>query len=179
MLSIKRIKVELYTVLEFYFSLIPGVVGFRVRRFLYKRFLGRQGKGFGVGVLGRIQQPHAVFVSDGVEINDRVWIAANDRGGEIRIEENTIIGPGCLIHSGNHRFNDLTKPIKLQGHNISPIHIGANVWVAANCTILKGVTIGEGAVIAAGSVVVKDVQAYAVVAGVPAKPIGNRKAENQ
>jgi maltose O-acetyltransferase len=40
--------------------------------------------------------------------------------------------------------------------------------------ILPGVTIGEGAAVAAGAVVTKDVEAYTIVAGVPAKPIGSR-----
>ena len=49
--------------------------------------------------------------------------------------------------------------------------IDNNVWIATRATILKGVTIGDGAVIAAGAVVTKNVPAYTVVAGVPAKVI--------
>jgi acetyltransferase-like isoleucine patch superfamily enzyme len=44
--------------------------------------------------------------------------------------------------------------------------------------VLQGVTIHEGAIVAAGSVVVKDVPEYAVVAGVPAKIIKNRKVHD-
>ena len=53
----------------------------------------------------------------------------------------------------------------------APVKIGNNVWCGANVTVLKGVTIGDGAVIAAGSVVNRDVAAYSVVAGVPARKI--------
>jgi galactoside O-acetyltransferase len=53
--------------------------------------------------------------------------------------------------------------------NSKPIKICSNAWIGMNCTILKGVTIGEGAIVAAGSVVTKDVAAWTVVGGNPAK----------
>ena len=52
--------------------------------------------------------------------------------------------------------------------------IGNDVWIGCNVTILKGVNIGKGAVIAAGSVVIKNVEPYSIVAGVPAKFIKYR-----
>lgn len=51
----------------------------------------------------------------------------------------------------------------------APIHICNKTWIGARVTILKGVTIGEGAIVGAGSVVTKDVPAWSVVAGNPAK----------
>ena len=54
------------------------------------------------------------------------------------------------------------------------VKIEDDCWIAANSIILAGVTIGKGSVIAAGSVVTKDVPAYSVVAGVPAKIIKSR-----
>lgn len=53
----------------------------------------------------------------------------------------------------------------------SPITICDDAWIGMNCIILKGVTIGEGAVVGAGSVVTKDVPAWTVVAGNPAKAV--------
>jgi acetyltransferase-like isoleucine patch superfamily enzyme len=52
--------------------------------------------------------------------------------------------------------------------------IGHNVWIGARAVVRAGVRIGDGAVIAAGAVVVKDVEAYTVVGGVPANFIRNR-----
>jgi acetyltransferase-like isoleucine patch superfamily enzyme len=54
---------------------------------------------------------------------------------------------------------------------MSPIVIGDKVWIGFNAIILKGVHIGEGAIVAAGSVVTKDVPAYTVVAGNPARVV--------
>lgn len=55
-----------------------------------------------------------------------------------------------------------------------PVVIGNDVWIGAGVIILPGVHIGDGAVLAAGAVVTKDVEPYAVVGGVPAKPIRKR-----
>lgn len=59
-----------------------------------------------------------------------------------------------------------------------PVHIGNDVWIGARAIIVDGVRIGDGAVIAAGAVVTKDVPPYAIVAGVPAKIIRYRFAED-
>ena len=58
---------------------------------------------------------------------------------------------------------------------IAPVSIKDKVWIGFNAVILKGVTIGEGAIVAAGAVVTKDVPAYTIVAGNPAKVIRNLK----
>jgi maltose O-acetyltransferase len=52
--------------------------------------------------------------------------------------------------------------------------IGDRVWIAYRVTILPGVRIGEGAVVAAGAVVTSDVEPFTIVAGVPARKVGDR-----
>jgi len=63
--------------------------------------------------------------------------------------------------------------------NSRPIRICSHAWIGMNCTILKGVTVGEGAVVGAGSVVTKDVPAWTVVGGNPARIIKELPANLQ
>lgn len=55
----------------------------------------------------------------------------------------------------------------------APIHIGRHVLIGTGAMILKGVTIGDGAIVAARAVVTRDVQAGAIVAGNPARPVAH------
>jgi acetyltransferase-like isoleucine patch superfamily enzyme len=62
------------------------------------------------------------------------------------------------------------------GHTRSrgDVRIGNDVWIGAESMILSGVTIGDGAVVAARALVTRDVAPYTIVAGMPARPIGQR-----
>ncbi len=75
------------------------------------------------------------------------------------------LGPYVMIvDSAFHELLDRSKRPPSE-----PVTIGDDVWLGAKCSILPGVNIGRGAVVGTGSVVTKDVPAFAVVAGVPAK----------
>lgn len=114
------------------------------------------------------------------EIGENVGIAANAFiavRGNLKIGKNTIFGPGVSIHTENHNFDELEKPIRLQGATRKGVTIGEDCWIGSKAVILDGVNIGNHVIVAAGAVVNKDVPDYAIVGGVPAKVIKMRKED--
>ena len=106
-----------------------------------------------------------------VEINNMSII---DGSGGVEIGERTLIGPGVRIISYQHRF-DGHQPIREQASESKPIHVERDVWIGANSVILAGVRIGEGSVIGAGAVVSKDIPAWSIAVGVPARVMHHRE----
>ena len=91
----------------------------------------------------------------------------------IEIGTNCLIAPFCYLVDANHGL-DRHQLIREQPMRTAPIAIGDDVWLGAGATVLAGVTIGTGAVVAAGSIVNQDIEAYAIVAGSPARKISER-----
>lgn len=80
----------------------------------------------------------------------------------------------ALHHISTYPFKVKCLGEKSEGISKGDIIVGDDVWIGYRAIILSGVTIGQGAVIAAGTVVTKDVPAYAIVAGNPARIIKYR-----
>jgi acetyltransferase-like isoleucine patch superfamily enzyme len=89
--------------------------------------------------------------------------------GSVEIGDRTLIGYRAQIISANHNIPNSHGPIFGSGHDKAKVTIGSDVWIGANSLILPGVTIGNGAVVAGGSVVSRDVAAYTIVGGIPAR----------
>lgn len=91
-------------------------------------------------------------------------------GGVIRIGSNCILSQNINIVAANHLIaKDQLMIDQAWDTHKNFVEIGDDVWIGTGVSILPGVKIGTGAVIGAGSVVTKDVEPYAIVAGVPAK----------
>lgn len=113
----------------------------------------------------------------GIELGDEVGFNfgcyVNGYGG-LEIGDRTIIGPYSMIHTANHEM-DASVPFGEQGWTSSRVTIGPDCWIGMGVSILPGVTIGEGTVVGGGSVVAKDIPAWSVAVGSPAKAIKSRK----
>ena len=134
----------------------------------------------------------SIYLDAGVTIERNTTLVA--KYGSIRIGKNTFIGegsilvanseltigPDCLFAAGvtirdqDHRFEDVTTPIRMQGNNSAPINIGTDVWLGSRVTVLKGVSIGSHSVAGANSLIAKDVPSGVIVVGTPAKIIKSR-----
>jgi acetyltransferase-like isoleucine patch superfamily enzyme len=86
-----------------------------------------------------------------------------------------MIGAHTVIIPANHGIARLDVPMGTQPLTKKGIALGEDVWIGAGCKVLDGVHIGNGAVIGAGSVVTKDIDAYLIALGVPAKVVGSRQ----
>lgn len=93
---------------------------------------------------------------------------------DIIIGDHVRTGPGVVIHGTRRNYKSAERLIVDQGHSHKGVIIGDDVLIGANAVVFE-CCIGEGAVIGAGSVVAKDVEPYSIVAGIPAKVIGERK----
>lgn len=129
----------------------------------------------------RVEVEHDVFlkvVDDAarLELGDFVFIGAGseiDVALSVTIGAHSLLAPGVFITDHQHNIRRDAR-IDAQGIASAPVVIGSDVWLGAKSVILPGITIGDGAVVGAGAVVTKDVEAYAIVAGVPARVIGRR-----
>ena len=93
----------------------------------------------------------------------------------VSIGENVMMGIDILMFTNEHGHDDITVPMSAQGRTpVTPIVIEDDVWIGSRSLIMKGVHIGHGAIIAAGSVVTKDVPAYEIWGGTPAKFLRSR-----
>jgi galactoside O-acetyltransferase len=187
---------ELLAILDAVASSWPGALGYWLRRRMAGTRLGSIGRGASIGTGVRWSAPANVFVGDEFGCDDRSFIAADggridigDRvklnmnghvnaslGGTITIGNDVLVGPNVVLRATDHRFADGGRRIAEQGHEAGRIVIGSDVWLGANVSVVGGVTIGDGAVVGAGAVVTRDVAPYAIVAGVPARQIGQRGA---
>jgi acetyltransferase-like isoleucine patch superfamily enzyme len=118
-----------------------------------------------IGVWGREAGAGRIDIGDCVLMSPGSRLSASD---EIVIGDGAMLANGAYVTDSDwHTLYDRTR----RDERVTPVHIGANVWLGDHATVLKGVTIGANSVVAARAVVTKDVPANVVVAGNPARVV--------
>ncbi len=139
-----------------------------------------QGNGsFKLGRRSMIKRDAYIIINNGqLHVGDHSAIGKRCEitliGGKIIIGNSVRIASNVFITNANHEFVNKEISIMQQGIVTKDVTIEDDVWVGHGAIILPGIVIGKGAIIAAGSVVTKNVTAFTIVGGNPARFIKDR-----
>lgn len=167
-----RFLFEVYSWITCLGFFLLDVLPVLLRKCVLKSILGK----WGGGLIDRklyIRYPRRVYIGKNCAINRgcKFYASAHTSDNKnIVIGDHVVIGPNVTIFSAGH--NPATIDLK---DNYGRVTIDNDVWIGGNTTILQGVTIHQGAVVGAGSIVTKDVPAWTIVAGNPARVIKKRE----
>ena len=110
-----------------------------------------------------------VKIGNNCQINEDVYIQSAIIGNYV------LVAQRVALLAVTHHFDDVNTPIIMQGSTpVNPPIVEDDVWLGRNVVVMPGIRIGKGAIVGAGAVVTRDVPAYAIVGGVPAKLIRYR-----
>lgn len=160
-------------ILDFELVLVTwaGLVPFHMFRLVFYRLAGMQiGKGSRIHVGARFFYPSNIKIGEGTIIGDNIFLDGRDK---LIIGDHVDIASDVMIYNSEHNINSEDF------HAVTaPVEIGDYVFIGPRSIILPGVKIGKGAIVGAGAVVTKDVADFAIVGGVPAQVIGERKVKD-
>lgn len=174
----KRIKRRIETILLECDNMILRWVGcipsHHVRRFFYRIEGMKIGRGSTIHMgavfynAGNIQVGRDTIIGEGAVLDGREKLIIGDH---------VDIASEVMIYNSQHNINS-EDFAKVEEVISEPVEISDYVFIGPRAIILPGVVIGKGAVVGAGAVVTKNVSDFAIVGGVPAKVIGERKLKN-
>ena len=100
--------------------------------------------------------------------------------GGIRIGADTMLAANCYVGGGRYDPHGSCEiPMSQQELPARGVVIEEDCWLGAGAVVIDGVRVGKGSVVAAGAVVTRDVPAYSIVAGIPARPVGQRRVPSR
>lgn len=139
---------------------------FGFRRWLLRLFGAEIGKNVHIYPSAHIYFPWNLKIGDWSSIGE--WSLIYNLG-PVTIGARSTVSQRTHVCAGTHDYRDPTMPLIK-----SPISIGDAVWICADAFVGPGVHVGDGAVVGARAVVVKDIAAWTVVAGNPARLLHTR-----
>lgn len=140
---------------------------FGLRRAILRCFGAKVGENVNIYPSALIYFPWNLEIGDDSSIGE--WALIYNLGS-VTIGERTTISQRAHLCAGTHDYSNPVLPLIKP-----PITIGNEVWVCADTLVGPNVSVGNGAVLAAGSVICKDVNAFDIVGGNPAKFIKKRE----
>ncbi len=177
--KVKRRLIAIY--LEAITGFLWWCIGFipfhSIRRFFYRLFGMKIGKGSTIHMMARIYDPRHIEIGEDSLIGEKATLDGrkqlpNSQGGLV-IGNHVDVASEVMFWTSEHDLKDPDmKAIE------EKVVIKDYVFIGPRSIILPGVTVGKGAVVAAGAIVTQDVPDLTIVAGVPAKKIGERQLKN-
>lgn len=145
--------------------LVPQLLRMVLRRQKLQRYGASIGPATVIASLNIEGDASRIVIGCGCAIG-RIDVQLHDR---VKIGDRVVINDGARILTGTHNVHSsqwelITKPVIIEDY----------CWLAMNALVLPGVRIGEGSVVGAGAVVSRDVEPFSIVAGNPARKIGQR-----
>ena len=138
-----------------------------LRCFIYRHvYLMKIGKGTTIDMGCKFKRPRSIRIGEYTHVNAECIV---DGRRDLTIGSNVDIGEQVALYCGSH---DVQSPDYRGKTYPTTIHDRACIY--ARAMVIRGVDIGEGAIVAAGSIVTQDVPPFTIVAGNPARKIGDR-----
>jgi acetyltransferase-like isoleucine patch superfamily enzyme len=177
--KIKRRLIAIYleAITGFLWWGVGYIPSHHARRFFYRLFGIKIGRGSTIHMMARIYDPRHITIGEDTLIGEQATLDGrrqlpNSQGG-LEIGSHVDIASQVMIWSSQHDIH--SSDMRAVEEKVT---IEDYVFIGPRAIILPGVTIGRGAVVGAGAVVTKDVPPKAIVGGVPAQKIGDRKTKS-
>ena len=148
-------------------ALVPGLAGQYLRRAFYSRALAHCHHTVTI-------EAGTIFCRAGARLDERVYVGGGCRMGLVHIERDALVASGVHIPSGpsTHRIDDLGTVIREQPRGERLVRVGAGSWIGEKALLMADV--GPNSVIGGGAVVTRQIPAWSIAAGVPARVIRRR-----
>lgn len=164
---LRRLNAILNELVDLILRIIGFVPSHHIRRFFYRISGMRIGKGSAIHMGAVFYDPKNISIGEDSVIGEGAVLDGRDK---LSIGDHVDIASEVMIYNCEHDVNSSNFSAVS-----SPVVIEDYVFIGPRAIILPGVKIGKGAVVGAGAVVTKDVADFAIVGGVPAVVIGERK----